>query len=351
MLLNFGSFGWCPFCHQDAFPWWFLVVGYAHQSLLNSICNIRIPTIWAVRAPHLALLRHFRILISKWRGITDFLYLNRSWWGHDFHCFFIWSCCCLLIRLEFTPARWFYWHLSWWFHDTEMKHNRLFRRLSWFLNLLKLSNLFNLDRVIAWTCLFFASLWLRRGLSSNIHRNIFSFRFFSYLCLLERTYSFIILWFSSRFDRWWFFIWCCWETWYVSTIVWELVFIINLLDSINLVLPNRGDLIWLLFTIVIKVSHHFLFVSVFSSNNCIMLSLESTWDGCSRIGHWWVANIVWIKSYWCLEDHTVRLWIQIHVIVDQMRSHQVFSLVLHLRLDEHWRMLVLSLIYCISLGR
>ena len=191
MLLNFGSFRWCSISHQDAFPRWFLVTGHAHQTLLNGVCNIRISTIWAVRASHQTLLRHFRILISKWWGVTDFLNLNRSRWRHNFHCFFIWSSCCLLIRLEFIPAGWFYWLLSRWFHDTEMKLNRLFRRLSCFLNLLELSNLFNLDRVIAWACLFLASLWLRRGLSSNVHRNIFSLRFFSYLCFLKWTYSFV----------------------------------------------------------------------------------------------------------------------------------------------------------------
>ena len=191
LLLNFGSFRWCPVSHQNALPWWFLVIGHAHQTLLNSVCNIWVPTIWTIRASHQALLGHFRILIGKWWGVTDFLYLDCSWRGHNFHCLFIWSCYCLLIRLEFTPAGWFHWLLSWWFDDTEMKHNRLFRRLSWFLNLLKLSNLFNLDRVITWTRLFFASLGLRRGLSSNIHRNIFCFRFFSHLCFLERTNSFI----------------------------------------------------------------------------------------------------------------------------------------------------------------
>ena len=350
LLLNFWSLGWCPFCHQDAFPWWFLVTSHTHQSLLNSICNIRIPAIWAVRTSHQALLRHFRILISKRWGTTDFLDLNCSWRGHNFHCFFIWSCCCLLIRLKLIPARWLNWLLGWWFHDTEMKHNRLFRRLSCLLDLIKLSNLLNLNRVIAWTRLFFASLWLRRSLSSNIHRDIFTFMFLSCLWFLERTYSFIRYWFSPRFDRWWFFIWCCRETWYVSTIVWVLVFVINLLDFISLILPNRSDLIWLLSTIIIKVTYHFLFVCVFSPDNCIVLSLKSTWDRCSCICHWRMANIVSVKSNWCLKDHTVCLWIQIHIIVDQMRSHQVFSLILYLRLDKHRRMLILSLINCICLG-
>ena len=52
LLLNFGSFRRCSVCHKDALPWWFLVTSNTHQSLLHSVCNIRIPTIWAVRASH-----------------------------------------------------------------------------------------------------------------------------------------------------------------------------------------------------------------------------------------------------------------------------------------------------------
>ena len=114
-----------------------------------------------------------------------------------------------------------------------------------------------------------------------------------------------------------------------------IVFVCSLANFVNVILANGCNLTRWLLAVVVKAAHYFLLVGVFRPNYGILLSLEGTGNSCSRVCHWGLPNVVGIKSDGCLEHHAVCLRVQVHVVVDEVRTHQVLLLVLHLWLNQH----------------
>ena len=285
------------------------------------------------------------ILLRKRWSVAHFLDLYSSRRRLHPHCNLICSHISFLVRHEPILAWGLHWLLGWWVHDAEVEHHWLIWRLPWLLHLhlLELTNLFYLNRIVAWTCLFFAGLRLWRGLFSHIHSNVSLLIFMLLLCFFERTHTFtgmrLRLWFV-----WWSpFIRSLWETRDVPAIG-GVVFVDSLSNLVNVILANWSDLALWLFAVVVEASHDFLLVSVLSPDHSVVLPLESTRNCRPGVCHRWLANIILVKSDRRLENHAISLRVQVHVVIYEMWSHQVFFLILHLRLDKQWWMLIFSLV-------